>query len=87
MVPQLGSTQMLMVLVTGIPMLIGLATFALQARTGFNLHGPGTRPVYLPNGLREVITYVRNVQDIQKEVMHVDQGETESKDAGTQTSS
>jgi hypothetical protein len=76
-----------MVLVTAIPLLIGLASFALQARTGFNLFGPGTRSVYLPNGLREVITYIRNVQPIQQEVMHVDQGETESKDAGTQTSS
>ena len=87
MVPQLGSTQILMVLVTAIPLLIGLASFALQAKTGFNLYGPRTRPVYLPNGLREVITYIRNVQDLQQEVMHFDQGEIESKDAGTQTSS
>jgi hypothetical protein len=85
-VPQLGSTQMLMVLVTAIPLLTGLAAFTLEARTGFNLYGPGTRSVYLPNGLRDVITHVRNVQDIQQEVMHVVQGETESKDAGTQAS-
>jgi D-inositol-3-phosphate glycosyltransferase len=62
-IPQLGSTQMLMILLASVPFLIGLTTFALQARTGFNLHGHGTRSVYLPYGFREVVTYIRNMQD------------------------
>ena len=62
-IPQLGSTQMLMILLASVPFLIGLTTFAFQARTGFNLHGHGTRSVYLPYGFREVVTYIRNVQD------------------------
>jgi len=85
--PQLGSTQMLMILAALVPCLIGLASFLLQARTGFNLHGTGTRSVYLPHGFREVITFIRNVQDKQGGILQVDHSETQSKDAETQMSS
>ncbi len=64
-IPQLVSIQALMLLTALIPCIAGIATFALQARTGFNLHGSGIRPVYLPHGFRETITFIRNVQDKQ----------------------
>ena len=64
-VPQLASAQMLMVLVALVPCLAGVATFAFQARTGFNLRGSGAKLVYLPHGFREAIAFMRNVQDKQ----------------------
>jgi D-inositol-3-phosphate glycosyltransferase len=45
------------------PMLVGLSGFVIQSRTGFNLCGTGTKPVYLPFGFKEVITFVRQIQD------------------------
>jgi D-inositol-3-phosphate glycosyltransferase len=63
-VPQLASIQALMFLAL-IPCLAGIATFALQARSGFNLYGSGTKLAYLPHGFREAITFIRNVQDKQ----------------------
>lgn len=64
-VPQLSSPQMLMILLALIPCLVSMAAFALQARTGFNLHGSGIKLAYLPHGFREAITFIRNVQDKQ----------------------
>lgn len=64
-VPQLVSIQTLMILIGLIPCLAGIATFALQARTGFNLHGSGIKLAYLPHGFREAIAFIRNVQDKQ----------------------
>lgn len=64
-VPQLASVQTLMLLIALIPCLAGIATFALQARSGFNLYGSGTKLAYIPHGLREAITFIRNVQDKQ----------------------
>ncbi len=46
-----------------ISMLIGLGAFVMQSRTGFNLYGTGIKPVYLPFSLKEVITFVRQIQD------------------------
>ncbi len=64
-IPQLGSKGNLMNLVAVIPVLISLGFFALQARTGFNLHGSRTKPIYLPHSLSEVVTFIRNIQDRQ----------------------
>jgi len=64
-VPQLGSIQALMLLIALIPCLAGITAFALEARSGFNLHGSGTRLAYIPHGFREAITFIRNVQDKQ----------------------
>lgn len=64
-IPQLGSRGNLMNLVAVIPVLISLGFFALQARTGFNLHGSRTKPIYLPHRFSEVVTFIRNIQDRQ----------------------
>jgi hypothetical protein len=64
-VPALGSKGNLMLLVAIIPMLIGLGAFAFLLRTGFNLHGSRTKPIYLPHMFSEVVTFIRNMQDKQ----------------------
>ena len=64
-VPQLASPENLMILVAIIPMLIGLGAFAVQAGTGFNLHGSRTKPIYLPHRFGEVVTFIRSIQDKQ----------------------
>jgi D-inositol-3-phosphate glycosyltransferase len=68
MVPQLGSAQMLVILVALIPCLISIVAFVLQARTGFNLQASGIKLAYLPHGFREAIAFIRNVQDKQNAV-------------------
>jgi len=62
-IPQFTSPQTLMTVFAVVPLLIGLGAFTLQARTGFNLYGLGTRPVYLPHKFSEVVTFIRKVQD------------------------
>ena len=46
-----------------IPFLVAVIAFAVQARTGFALQGPGIRPLYLPRRFQEVITFIRSVQN------------------------
>ena len=65
MIPQLGSKENLIILAATIPILAALGAFAFQSRTGFNLHGSRTKPIYLPHGFSEVVTFIRNVQDKQ----------------------
>lgn len=48
-----------------IPFLIAVMIFAIQARAGFTLRGPGISPLYLPHKFKEVIAFVRGVQDQQ----------------------
>ena len=86
MIPQTMSPQTLTTLVISIPCLAGLAAFLLQARTGFNLQGPGAGSVYLPHGFREVITFIRNIQDKRHNVLHIENVETKPEDGNTQTS-
>jgi len=64
--PQLISQQTLTMLFGLVPCAIGLAIFALQARTGFNLYGQGMKPIYLPHGLGEAVTFIRKIQDKQR---------------------
>ncbi|MFB3890049.1 MAG: glycosyltransferase [Candidatus Bathyarchaeia archaeon] len=45
------------------PLLIALAIFAFQARTGFTLRSPGIGNLYLPRKFREAIAFIRNMQD------------------------
>ena len=59
------SPQTLLLLVALIPSVIGGGAFVYEAQTGFNLHVPGAKPVYLPRRLGEVITFVRKLQDEQ----------------------
>jgi hypothetical protein len=46
-----------------IPFLIAVVAFAVQARTGFALQGPGIPPLYLPRRFQEVIAFIRSVQN------------------------
>jgi glycosyltransferase involved in cell wall biosynthesis len=46
------------------PLLIAVGVFALEARTGFTLRGPGKETIYLPKQFGEVITFIRNMQDV-----------------------
>jgi len=65
-IPQFTSPQTVMIVFALVPFLIGLGTFALQARIGFNLYGLGIKPVYLPHRFSEVVTFIRKVQDKQQ---------------------
>jgi hypothetical protein len=56
--------QVLLALIPVVPLLIALMAFALEARTGFTLRGPGKETIYLPAQFREVITFIRNMQDV-----------------------
>jgi glycosyltransferase involved in cell wall biosynthesis len=46
-----------------LPLLIAVVIFAVEARTGYTLHGPGLDAFYLPRKFREAITFIRNMQD------------------------
>jgi glycosyltransferase involved in cell wall biosynthesis len=46
-----------------LPLLIAVVAFAIQARTGFSLRGPGIDTLYLPSKFREAIAFIRSVQD------------------------
>jgi D-inositol-3-phosphate glycosyltransferase len=51
-------------LICFIPLLVALGAFAAGARTGFMLRGPGKENIHLPGQFREVITFIRNMQDV-----------------------
>jgi D-inositol-3-phosphate glycosyltransferase len=46
-----------------LPFLIAVIIFAVQARTGYTLRGPGLAALYLPRKFRETITFIRSMQD------------------------
>jgi hypothetical protein len=46
-----------------LPFLIAVVVFAVEARTGYTLRGPGLSALYLPRKFREAITFVRSMQD------------------------
>jgi D-inositol-3-phosphate glycosyltransferase len=46
-----------------LPFMIAIVIFAVEARTGFTLRGPGIEALYLPCKFREAIAFVRSVQD------------------------
>ena len=46
-----------------IPFLIAVVAFAVQARTGFALRGPGIGPIYLPRKFQEAIAFIRSIQN------------------------
>jgi hypothetical protein len=77
-VPLLASPQILMLLLVLVPILVSLGYFGVQARTGFNLHGLGTKPVYLPHRFSEVITFIRKIQDQQNAPFESNMLNTES---------
>jgi D-inositol-3-phosphate glycosyltransferase len=63
--------NIILALVPLAPLLIALTVFAVEARTGFTLRGPGKETIYLPGQFREVITFIRNMQDVDFERMSV----------------
>jgi hypothetical protein len=46
-----------------LPFIIAVIVFAIQARTGFTLRGLGIDALYLPNKFREVISFIRSIQN------------------------
>jgi D-inositol-3-phosphate glycosyltransferase len=46
-----------------LPFMIAVIAFAIQARAGFNLRGPGIEALYLPSKFREVIAFIRRIQN------------------------
>jgi glycosyltransferase involved in cell wall biosynthesis len=46
-----------------LPFVVALIVFAVQARTGFTLRGPGIDALYLPRKFRETIAFIRNIQN------------------------
>jgi hypothetical protein len=64
-VPQLASSENLMIIFAVVPMLIALGAFAALSGTGFNVHGSRTKPIYLPRRFGEVVTFIRSIQDKQ----------------------
>jgi hypothetical protein len=46
-----------------LPFIIAVIAFAIQARTGFNLRGPGIEALYLPSKFREAIAFIRRIQN------------------------
>jgi len=46
-----------------IPFLMAVVIFALQARAGFALRGPGIDSLYLPGKFRGAITFIRSIQN------------------------
>ncbi len=79
--PPLASPQVLMIAIITVPFMICLGIFAFQARTGFNLHGLGTKPVYLPHKFSEVVTFIRKIQDKQN-ATRMEHAETQNKELG-----
>ncbi len=61
--------NLFLISITLAPILIAVAVFAVEARTGFTLRGPGKETIYLPGQFREVITFIRNMQDVDFERM------------------
>jgi D-inositol-3-phosphate glycosyltransferase len=71
-IPIFSSFQTAQVLFCVVPFLSGLGAFTLQARTGFNLYTSTIKPVYLPHKLGEVVTFIRKIQDRQRNVKQIE---------------
>ena len=82
-VPALASPRIFMILLATVPILMGLGIFAVQARTGFNLHGLGIKPVYLPHRFSEVVTFIRKIQD-QQNALRMNMLNHKNKESGTE---
>ena len=54
-------------LVSLLPVLCALSVFSLEARVGFTLRGPGKETIFLPGVFKEVIPFIRNMQDVDYE--------------------
>ncbi len=59
---------------TLLPFLISVIVFCFQPKSGFNLHGAGIKPLYLPGRFRKAIEFTRTFQD--REFTEVEKEET-----------
>jgi glycosyltransferase involved in cell wall biosynthesis len=60
------SMQTLTMLFGLVPCAVGIAIFVIQTGIGFNLHCQAMKPIYLPRGLGEAVTFLRKTQDKQR---------------------
>jgi len=60
-----------------VPIIAAVIIFAVKARTGFTLKGLGMDALYLPRRFREVIAFIRNVQNGQIREKKTDPSQTE----------
>jgi D-inositol-3-phosphate glycosyltransferase len=60
-----------------VPIIVAVIIFAVKARTGFTLKGLGMDALYLPRRFREVIAFIRNVQNGQIREKKTDHSQTE----------
>jgi glycosyltransferase involved in cell wall biosynthesis len=65
-IPKFAGDSTLTILFVLVPWVTSILVFTLQARTGFNLHMLGAKPVYMPHGFSEVVTFLRGIQDKQE---------------------
>jgi glycosyltransferase involved in cell wall biosynthesis len=56
-----------------LPFLISIIVFCFQSKSGFNLHGAGAKPLYLPGQFRKAIEFIRTLQD--RELEEEEKGE------------
>jgi glycosyltransferase involved in cell wall biosynthesis len=55
--------DILLDIISIIPISVGILFFIFRAMTGFALHGTSVRPVYLPHAFKPAVAYIRSVQD------------------------
>jgi glycosyltransferase involved in cell wall biosynthesis len=46
-----------------LPFLVSIIVFCFQSKSGFNLHGAGIKPLYLPGQFRKAIQFIRTFHD------------------------
>ncbi len=61
------NSQTVLAVVALAPIGLGMALFAILSRTCFNLHTRDANPIFLPHSLKDVVTFVRQVQDGQEQ--------------------
>jgi D-inositol-3-phosphate glycosyltransferase len=49
--------------ISALPFILSLILFFVEARTGFQLHIDGTKPIYLSGKYKNAIKFIRNIQD------------------------
>jgi hypothetical protein len=74
-IPQLSSPEMATAFIALVPYVTCTAIFLANARTGFNLRGLGTKPIYLPHKFRDTIAFIRSIQDKQLNTLQAENSE------------
>jgi hypothetical protein len=58
-----GLNEWLPILLPLLPMLAAGIIFFVKNRVGFQLHGAGNEPIYLPGTFKKAVEFIRNMQD------------------------